>query len=297
MNQAVKEFGKKLIGKIPTKLWLSLYFRARLGYSMDWKNPQSLNQKYQWLKVYDKNPAYTDMVDKYEVKKYIAEKLGAEYVIPTLGVWDSFDDIDFDELPEQFVLKCTHDSGGVLVVKDKSKLDCEKARLMFSRALKRSPYSVTREWPYKNVRPRIIAETYLELDEAGGQEFKLFCNYGQVRWVFVSAGKAHTTGCGGRTNDGYDLNFEHLPVSFTYPNADIMIDKPKQWDELVSLAETISRDIPILRFDTYVVDNRIYFGEMTFFHASGMCDFRPREWDMKFGAMFDIAPAMNNKKK
>ena len=167
-----------------------------MGYKMDWKNPQTYNQKLQWLKIYDRNPLYTTLVDKCEVKKYVADKIGEQYIIPTLGVWDSFDDIDFDALPDQFVLKCTHDSGGLAIVKDKSNFDKEKASKMFKIALSRNPYNVSREWSYKNVKPCIIAEVYMEDEnEPGGlTDYKFFCFNGNLEMLYVSQGwEDHST--------------------------------------------------------------------------------------------------------
>lgn len=248
---------KEFLNWIPDTLYLKISYYLSSGKRLDLKNPKTFNEKLQWLKLNYRTPIMTQCVDKYEVRTYVENTIGSEYLIPLVGgPWNSFDEIDFNELPDQFVLKCTHDSGGLVICRDKSKLDKRKAGEKIKKCLKHNYFWGGREWPYKDIRPRIIAEKYLDLDDTNGQEFKLFCNYGHVRWVLVSAGKAHSTGDGGRTNDGYDLNFEHLPVSFTYPNADIQVKKPKQWDELVSLAEKISRDIPILRFDTYVVRRR-----------------------------------------
>ncbi len=282
MNQGIKELGKKLVGLIPSKLWLSWEFKRKLGYRMDWKAPKTYNQKLQWLKVYDRNPLYTTLVDKYEVKKYIADAIGEEYIIPALGVWNSFDEIDFDALPNQFVLKCTHDSGGLVIVKDKSKLDLDKARETFAVALKRNPYPVTREWPYKNVKPRIIAEQYMENEETHDlRDYKFFSFNGETKAMFIATERASETE---ETKfDFFDMDYNHLDFRNGHPNADVLPEKPQCFDEMRALADKLSRGIPQVRVDFYEVGGRVYFGEMTFFHWSGLVAFEPIEWDKTFG--------------
>lgn len=154
---------------LPDKMYLKICYKLATGKKLDLKNPQTFNEKLQWLKLYDRKPEYTRMVDKYEAKKYVAEKIGEEYIIPTLGVWDHFDEIDFDSLPDQFVLKCTHDSGGLVIVRDKAKLDKVAAKQKIEKSLKRNYYYSGREWPYKDVKPRIIAEKYMEDISSGGR--------------------------------------------------------------------------------------------------------------------------------
>lgn len=282
MNQTVKEIGKKIVALIPSKIWISYHFKKKTGYAMDWKNPKTFNQKLQWLKVNNKNPIYTTMVDKYAAKKYVADIIGEEHIIPTLGVWDSFDEIDFDSLPDQFVLKCTHDSGGVLIVKDKSKFDKEAARKMFHVALNRNNYSVNREWPYKNVKPRIIAEKLIvEISNPDGLvEYKIFCFDGEPQIVLVCKGQAHGAG---RTNDYCDLNLKRLPFTSLNPNSEGELPVPKELPQLLEVAKKLSVGIPLVRVDTYLANGKIYFGELTFFHNSGTCAFDPPEWDEKIG--------------
>ena len=286
MNQTIKEIGKKVVGLFPDKLWLSCYFRKRTGYKMDWKNPKTFNQKLQWLKVYDRKPLYTTLVDKYQVKKYVAEKIGEEYIIPTLGVWDGFDEIDFDSLPDQFVLKCTHDSGGLAIVRDKAKFDKEKARKQFKLALSRNPYSVTREWPYKNVKPRIIAEQYMEDNTTHElRDYKFFCFDGMVGFFKIDFDRyvAH------RANY-YDRGGNLLPFGEIVcpPCFEQKLDMPIRLSKMISMAEKLATDSIFLRVDFYEVNGQVYFGEITFFPASGMGPFVPDEWDRKLGEWIQL---------
>ena len=271
----------------PDKLYLSLLFRFKMGYWMDWKNPKTFSEKLQWLKLYDRKPEYTTMVDKYEVKKYVADIIGEEYIIPTLGVWDRFEDIDFDALPEQFVLKCTHDSGGLVICKDKKKLDYKSAKKKISRSLKRNYFWGNREWPYKDVKPRIIAEKYM-VDESGYElkDYKFFCFDGKMKVFFVAKDRGSETE---ETKfDFFDENFNHLPFTNGHPNSEPPYFKPENFDKMTELAEKLSENIPQVRVDFYNINGKIYFGELTFFHWSGLMPFDPPEWDLKLGEMIKL---------
>lgn len=273
-----------LLNWLPDKMYLKLLYELRTGKKPDLKNPKNFNEKLQWLKLYDRNPEYSRMVDKHEAKRYVAEKLGEQYIIPTLGVWEKFDDIDFDALPEKFVLKCTHDSGGLVICKDKSKLDKESARAKIECSLKRNYYYSSREWPYKDVKPRIIAEQFLEdMDEL--VEYKMFCFNGEVKMILVCKGQAHGAG---RTNDYCDTNLKRFPFVSLNPNSEGELLVPKEMPELLSIAEKLSAGIPQVRVDTYLADGKIYFGELTFFHNSGMATFDPPEWDEKLGSWIKL---------
>lgn len=263
--------------------YLKLMFRDRMGYWFDLKNPKTFNEKLQWLKLYNRKPEYTAMVDKYEAKKYVAEKLGEEYIIPTLGVWDKFEDIDFDALPEQFVLKCTHDSGGLIICRDKSKLDKEKARERIEKSLSSNYFWHGREWPYKNVKPRIIAEQYM-VDESGYdlKDYKFFCFDGEVKLCMIERDRAK--GRNGHAVDFFDRHFEHQNITVDgYPNASQGYEKPSNYDELIGIAEKLAKNIPHIRVDLYNINGRCYFGELTFFQASGSIQFSPPEWDGVLG--------------
>ena len=290
MNAMVKEFGKKLVGLIPAKPWLSYRFRRKLGYSMDWKDPKTFNQKLQWLKVYDRKPIYTTMVDKYEAKKYVADLIGEEYIIPTLGVWDSFDDIDFDKLPQQFVLKCTHDSGGLAIVRDKAKFDKEAARKQFQIALKRNPYPVTREWPYKNVKPRILAEAYMEDETAtvGLTDYKFFCYNGVPKMLYASQGlEDHATA----RISFFDLEGKRMPFwrsDYRPMEGDLIL--PENFSQMMEKAQVLAKEVdcPFVRIDLYSIKGETKFSEITFSPCSGMVPFEPQEWDEKLGSWIEL---------
>ncbi len=287
MNNTVKEIVKKLVGLLPTKMWLSWRFKQRVGYKMDWKNPKTFNQKIQWLKVYNKKEEYTQMVDKAEAKKYVAERIGEEYIVPTLGVYNKFDDINFEEMPQRFVIKCTHDSGGLVIVRDKASFDKVKAKKKIEKALKVNPYTVDREWPYKNVKPRIIVEQYLEDSKTSElRDYKFFCFNGEVKALFIASDRYKE---GEETKfDFFDAEYNHLPFTNGHPNASVVPEKPQQFELMKELAKELSKGIPHVRVDFYEVDGKVYFGELTFSHWSGMTSFDPIEWDYKFGEWIDL---------
>lgn len=297
IGRYIKNPGRILLRFTDTKRmsderYLKLMFKDRMGYKLNLKNPKTFNEKLQWLKIHNRRPEYTKMVDKYEAKLYVAEKLGEEYIIPSLGVWDKFDDIDFDGLPDKFVLKCTHDSGGLVVCRDKSKLDKEAAREKIERSLKRNYYWHSREWPYKDVKPRIIAEKYME--DSVTQElrdYKFFCFNGEMKVMFIASERYNETT---ETRfDFFDREFQHLNFRNGHPNADVLPAKPEKFEEMCVLAEKLSGDIPLLRVDFYEVDGEIYFGELTFSHWGGMMPFEPKEWDEKLGSWIKLPDKEN----
>lgn len=283
---------KGLFNFLPDKRYLKLFYKLRIGNKLNLDNPKTFNEKLQWLKLYNRKDIYTTMVDKYEAKKYVSDSIGEEYIIPTLGVWDNFDDIDFDSLPNQFVLKCTHDSGGLIICKDKSKLDLKKARKKINKTLRINYYKHGREWPYKNVKPRIIAEKFVKLNGPECAEYKFFCFNGKVKCILVCKGDAHGLGENQRTNDFLDVDFNRIDVKVLFPHSKTELRKPKELDKLMEIAEKFAKDIPHVRFDTYLVDGKIYFGEMTFFHNSGFEPYEPEEWDYRFGSWLQLP---NNK--
>lgn len=263
--------------------FLKRKFKAVFGYELNLNNPQTFNEKLQWLKLHDRNPLYTTLVDKYAVKKWVADKIGPEYIIPTLGVWDSPDEIDFDKLPNQFVLKCNHNSGlGMCICKDKSKLDIKKVKKELKRGLKQDYYLTNREWPYKNVPRKIIAEKYM-VDEGSPQglkDFKFMCFDGKVKCSFVCTERFATDGL---KVTFYDTSWNVMPFERHYPRSKTPLVKPFNYDEMVILAEKLSEDIPFVRVDFYSVKGKTYFGEMTFFPGAGLEEFTPFEWDKKIG--------------
>ncbi len=279
MKKHIKRILKYLSRFLPSSLYIRLGFLRRFGRLPNLKNPQTFNEKLQWLKLHDKNPEYSKLVDKYEVKNYIAEKIGEEYIIPTLGVWDSFDEIDFDKLPKQFVLKCTHNSGGLVICKNKSTLDIKKARKQLTGSLKSNYYWAGREWPYKNVKPRIIAERFM-VDESGTElkDYKFFCFDGKPEFLFIATDRPHDT-----KFDFFDIDFNHLPFTNGHPNTDKELKKPEKYEEMIEIAAKLSKGLKHARIDLYNINGKIYFGEITFFHWSGFTPFEPDEWDKKIG--------------
>lgn len=268
---------------MPDETYLKKRYQSRFHRELDLQNPQTFNEKLQWLKLYDRNPLYTTLVDKYAVRGYIADKLGEEYLIPLVGgPWKDFDEIDFDQLPNQFVLKCTHDSGGVVVCRDKSQLDIAKARKKLKNCLKRNYYYNGREWPYKNVPPQMIAEKYMEDESCVGlKDYKFMCFNGVPKAILIVSDRAVS---GRETRyDFFDMEFEHLPFSNGHPNAEVPPECPLNFEEMKELAAKLSEGIPQVRVDLYDVGGRIYFGELTFFRGSGFMPFDPPEWDNILG--------------
>lgn len=277
---------EKLINLIPDKMFLKIKFYKIFKRKLDLSNPKTFNEKLQWLKLYDRKDIYTTMVDKYEVKKYVSNIIGEEYVVPILGIYDNFDEINFDELPNQFVIKCTHDSGGLVIVKDKNKFDVDSARKKINECLKKNFYYIFREWPYKNVKPRILIEEYM-VDESGYElkDYKFFCFNGKVKLLFIASDRNSNK----ETKfDFYDENFKHLPFTNGHPNSKRNIKKPKNYDKMKELAERLSGNLPQIRVDFYNINGRIYFGELTFYHWSGFVPFTPVEWDYRLGELIKL---------
>ena len=280
---------KGLLNWMTDKSLLKLMYKSRMGKSLDLDNPKSYNEKLQWLKLYDRNPMYTKLVDKYEVRSHIAETIGKEYLIPLYGVWENPDEIDFDSLPDQFVLKCTHDSGSVIICDDKSKLDKNRVKKKLKKALRFNFYYHGREWPYKNVKPRIIAEKYMLNAEGSAEltDYKWFCFDGIAKAMFIATDRQ--TPREETKFDFFDMEFRHLPFTNGHPNATRVIEKPASFALMRELAERVSQDIPHVRVDFYEADGQVYFGEMTFYHWNGMTPFQPEEWDNIFGSWIQLS--------
>lgn len=272
---------------LPDKVHIEARYALKMGRKLDLKNPQTFNEKLQWLKLYDRRPEYTTMVDKYEVKKYVAERIGEAYIIPTLGVWNSFDEIDFDALPNQFVLKCTHDSGGLVICKDKNTFDKAAAKKKIEKSLKRNYFLIHREWPYKNVKRRVIAEQYMEdAKTAELRDYKFFCFNGDAKALFIATERQKP---GEEVKfDFFDMDFHHLDLRQGHPNAAACPEKPEAFDEMKQLAEKLSKGIPQVRVDFYEVNGKVYFGELTFSHFAGLVPFEPEQWDYTLGSWITL---------
>ena len=267
---------------ISDEKYLKKTFKKAMKKELDLNSPKTFNEKLQWLKLNDREDIYTTMVDKYEVKKYVADIIGEEYIIPTLGVWDKFDDIDFDKLPNQFVLKCTHDSGGIYICKDKSKMNRKKIRTKFKLIMKRNFYYRFREWPYKNVKPRIIAEKYM-VDESGYdlKDYKIFCFNGIADMILVCKDRNTKKGL---TEDFFDTNWNHLNMKRpNHDNSKDKITKPVVLDKMLELSKLLANNLPFVRIDFYNISGKLYFGEFTFYPGGGMVPFVPNKWDYELG--------------
>ena len=286
MKYIPRRFWKKLTktksyNYLPDQWAVSIKYRNHFYKKLDLKNPQTFNEKLQWLKLYDRRPEYTRMVDKYLAKEYIASIIGEEYIIPTLGVWKSFDEIDFDALPNQFVLKCNHGSGDVVICKDKKTLDIAAARKKLTAALEQDYYLVSREWPYKDVPRRIIAEQYLENAEThDARDYKFFCFNGEAKCFKVDLDRYR-----GRHANWYNLDGKILPYGTTgaEPVYDREVKLPEKLAEMIHLAEKLSCGYPFMRVDFYYVNGKVYSGELTFYPASGLTPFTDMEWDRIMG--------------
>lgn len=275
---------------LPDKPYLQLFYFATTRKFINFKNPKGFNEKLQWLKVNDKRPEYSQLVDKLAVRDHIAEILGEEYLFPLLGKWESFNDIDFDSLPNQFVLKCNHDSGSTKVIKDKSALtqaDFDEMNEFYTRRLNRDFFFAGREYPYKGIKPYIIAEQ-LMVDETAPEksieDYKFFCFNGEPKVMFIATDRA--TDC---KFDFFDMDFNHLDLVNIHPNADKPIEKPEKFEEMKDLSAKLSKGMRHVRIDLYELNGKIYFGEYTFFHGGGFQLCHPDKWERKLGDWIDIS--------
>ncbi len=288
MNKLFRELSKL----IPDKTYLTIKYRIKFRRKLNLKVPKTFTEKIQWLKLYDRKKEYSKLVDKCEVKKHVAEKIGEEHVIKTIGVWERFEDIDFKKLPEQFVLKCTHDCGSVIICDDKSKFNIEVAKKKIKKSLKTNYYWGEREWPYKQVKPRIIAEEYIkDFSGKGLKDYKFFCFNGSVKALFVATDR-NVEGKEVKF-DFFDENFIHLNIRNGHDNATVEISRPENFEKMKELAERLSQGFSHARIDFYDVNGKILFGEITLYHFGGFVKFEPEEWDYKFGELIKLP----NKKK
>lgn len=269
------------------KEYLKRMFRRRMGYELDLDSPKTFTEKLQWLKIYDRRPEYTIMSDKYAVKEYVAGIIGREYVIPTLGVWDTVDEIDLGKLPDQFAIKCTHDSGSVIVVRDKKVLDWENAKRKLAERLQENYYWAKREYGYKDVKPRIIAEVYLEDEgEKGAMDYKFYCFNGEPRFLYLSQGlEEHATAQISFVNMDWTRMEMHRRDFEEFRD---LPEKPATFSQMVKLARVLSKKFPFARTDFYENNGMVYFGEMTFYPGGGFTVFSPEEWDKHLGDWINL---------
>lgn len=287
VSKRTKHFIKNALRLLPDKAYLKLRYRTMFGKKLDLKNPKTYNEKIQWMKLYDRDPRYNQLVDKYEVRPFVDERIGEGHLIPVLGVWARFEDIDFDALPDQFVLKCTHDSGSFYICRDKSKIDRAALKKHFDAALRDNQYWGGREWAYKDVRGRIIAEQFMIDDSGTGlKDYKFFCFGGEVKALMIATERGEG-GDGVRMNF-FDRDFNPLPFRRGHENAQVAPAKPDGYDEMIALAEKLAEGFRHVRVDLYNINGKIYFGEMTFYPACGFVPFTPEEWDYTFGSWLDL---------
>lgn len=266
--------------------FLKKVFKFRMHKALDLENPQTFNEKLQWLKLYNRKKEYTKMVDKYEVKDYVVNKIGNEYIIPTLAMYEKFDDIEWDKLPNQFVIKCTHDSGGLVICKDKNSMDIKKAKLKIRKSLKRNYFYARREWPYKNIKPRIIIEKYMQDNKEDDlKDYKFFCFNGIAEIILVCSNRKGTF----KNTDFYDSKWNLMPFTReNHTNNPKGIEKPKNLEKMIEIAQKLSKGIPFVRVDLYEINGKVYFGELTFFPSSGFEGFNPEEYDKILGNMLKL---------
>lgn len=286
------EFGNVLIKHcpklMPDKYYLSVLYYKWYGKKIDWENPRTFNEKLQWLKLYDRNPLYPTLVDKYEAKKWVADKIGEQYVVPTFGVWNHFDEIDFDKLPNQFVLKCTHDSGSVVICNDKATFDKDAAKAKLEDALKKNFYWCAREWPYKGVKHRIMAEELLVDDNVSDGslcDYKLMCFNGIVKCSFVCTDRNFENGL---KVTFFDDKWQVMPFERHYHRDNRQIPKPLNYESMVSISKILSASMKFVRVDFYEVQGKVFFGELTFFPGAGFEEFNPEVWDEILGDWIEL---------
>ncbi len=292
-----KIFGRNFRGRVmyalsflPDKLYLRLFYFSTTGRWIDFKNPKGFNEKLQWLKVNDRHWEYGKLVDKLAVRDHIKEILGEEYLFPLLGSWGAFDAIDFDALPNQFVLKCNHDSGSTKIIKDKASLtekEYKELKAFFTKRLCRDFFHAGREYPYKGIKPCIVAEALMTHDgdkEKSIEDYKFFCFNGEPKVMFVATDRS--TDC---KFDFFDMDFNHLDIVNIHPNADKPIEKPALFEEMKEIAAKLSRGMKQVRIDLYELNGKIYFGEYTFFHGGGFQLFQPEKWERQLGDWIDLS--------
>lgn len=268
--------------------YLKIAYRIKVGKRLNLNPPRTFGEKLQWMKIHDHNPEYTRRVDKYEAKGIAAELIGEKYVVPCYGVRERFEDIDFGILPEQFVLKCAHDSGSFVICKDKATFDFKAAQRKLTDCLRHSFYWGQREWAYKDVKPRIIAEEYIpSLGRPESVEYKLTCFDGKVKLITICHGIVHTD-FSLRQNDHFDRDFNRLNFYAFYKSLGGEMERPKELDEIIQISEKLAAGLPEVRVDSYVVNSKVYFGEMTFYTWSGFLIYNPSEWDQVMGDWFTL---------
>lgn len=289
MKRLVAALFARVFFFLPDSIYLKIRFRLLMGQKLNLDNPRTFNEKLNWLKIYDKNPLYHDLVDKILVKKYVSQKIGDEYIIPTLGEWSSFDEIDFDNLPNEFVLKTSNGGGGsgVFICRNKAEMNVSKLKKKLKKTHAMN-WKIQREWVYAGLKTKYIAETLMSNDgEKGLTDYKFLCFNGKPQLLFIASDRYSEDSS--LKFDWYDMNLNHLPFkSEGYDCKNLKIDYFPEFDEMKKIAETLARGIPQVRIDLYLVKGKVYFGEMTFYHDAGFVPIEPLEWDYKIGEMLNL---------
>ena len=270
--------------KYDDRKYLEYVYKEHMGKNLNLDNPKTFNEKLQWLKLNNRNNMYTKLVDKYEVREYVSKVIGSNYLIPLLGVFDSYKEIDFDKLPNQFVLKLTHDSGTVIICKDKTKLNRKQTISKLKKGLKRKYFYLYREWPYKNVKPRIIAEKYMKDNNSSVlNDYKFYCFNGEPKMMFIITERGNDPKI-----NFFDMDFNEINLHQGFKKGEKKLEKPKKFDEMIKLARKLSYGIPHVRVDFYIINGKVYFGELTFFDSAGLEKFEPEKYDEILGSYIDL---------
>lgn len=270
--------------KYDDRKYLEYVYKEHMGKNLNLDNPKTFNEKLQWLKLNNRNTMYTKLVDKYEVREYVSKVIGSNYLIPLLGVFDSCEEIDFDKLPNQFVLKLTHDSGTVIICKDKTKLNRKQTISKLKKGLKRKYFYLYREWPYKNVKPRIIAEKYMKDNNSSElNDYKFYCFNGEPKMMFIITERGNDPKI-----NFFDMDFNEINLQQGFKKGEKKLEKPKKFDEMIKLARKLSYGIPHVRVDFYIINGKVYFGELTFFDSAGLEKFEPEKYDEILGSYIDL---------
>lgn len=278
----MKKIIRKFLKFIPDNIYLKLKYFYIFHKRLNLKEPKTFNEKLNWLKLNDRKDIYTTLVDKFEVKKYVSDIIGDKFIIPTIGIYERIEDIDFEKLPNKFVIKCTHDSGGLVICKDKRKLDFDLLKNKINKCLKVNYYYHAREWPYKNVKPRIIIEKYMG-DNL--KDYKFFCFNGEPKIILVCSNRNGNH----KNTNFYDSDWNLLPFTRSrHKNSPNKIEKPKRLEKMIDIAKKLSKDIAFVRVDLYNIEDEIFFGEITFTPSGGFEGFEPNEWDSTLGEWIDL---------
>ncbi len=270
---------------MPDRLYLKLLYQVRMGKPLHLDPPEDFNEKLHWLKLYDRNPAYSKMADKYEVRSFVKEKLGEEYLIPLLGVWDDVDEIDFNALPDQFVLKCTHDSASVCICKDKKTFDRRAVSDRLRQAMGRNYFYAAREFPYRDITPRILAETYM-VDESGTElkDYKVYTFHGEPYLIQVDFDRFEN-----HRRNLYTTDWQFIDETIEYPkDPTVQIPRPQRLSEMLECAKKLAEGTRSLRTDFYSINGKIYFGEITFYQEAGFAHFEHQAYAKKLGEMIRL---------